>query len=33
MNLTIDGNTTLVLIFACLCAYWAVDAWARGRKK
>jgi hypothetical protein len=29
MNLTMDGNTMWVLIIACLCGYWAVDAWAK----
>jgi hypothetical protein len=29
MNITMDGNTMWVLIIACFCAYWAVDAWAK----
>lgn len=32
MNLTIDANTTFVLIVACICAYLAVAAWAERGK-
>lgn len=32
MNITMDGNTMIVLIVACLCAYWAVAAWAERKK-
>lgn len=32
MNISIDGNTTLVLIVACFCVYWSISAWASGGK-
>jgi hypothetical protein len=32
MNITMDANTTWVLIVACFCAYWSVAAWANRGK-
>jgi hypothetical protein len=32
MNISIDSNTAVVLIIACLCLYWSVNAWANRDK-